>query len=160
MKKTIVSSLLVAAIGIMVSACAPSTYSQIVDNQKRHHTHDHIKAMPLGDNAETSLDWAGTYQGILPCGKKCPDLETTLILKRNHTYVLLQKPWQSNDAQIKRSSGQFSFSRHQPSLIYLDSHAHRQVFFVSEGYVEARAKNTGERLPNALSQRLQQIQRD
>ena len=39
------------------------------------------------DNSMTSLDWSGTYQGILPCGD-CGGLKTQLILKNDLTYLL------------------------------------------------------------------------
>ena len=44
-------------------------------------------------NAETSLDYEGTYKGVLPAAD-CPGIETTLILnpdvyKRQHLYLQL-----------------------------------------------------------------------
>lgn len=38
-------------------------------------------------NSENSLDWAGTYQGTLPCAD-CMGMETKLVLNRNKTYFL------------------------------------------------------------------------
>ena len=38
-------------------------------------------------NAETSLDYRGTYQGVLPAAD-CPGIETTLTLKPDGTYSL------------------------------------------------------------------------
>ncbi len=37
------------------------------------------------DNSLTSLDWAGTYQGILPCAD-CPGIKTQLVLNSDMTY--------------------------------------------------------------------------
>lgn len=41
--------------------------------------------IPTGDNSQTSLDWPGTYQGILPCAD-CPGIETTITLNDNETF--------------------------------------------------------------------------
>ena len=38
-------------------------------------------------NAETSLDYRGTYRGVLPAAD-CPGIETTLTLKPDGTYSL------------------------------------------------------------------------
>lgn len=37
--------------------------------------------------SETSLDWAGTYKGILPCAD-CEGIETKLVLNQDLTYSL------------------------------------------------------------------------
>lgn len=42
-----------------------------------------------GDNSQNALDWAGTYEGILPCAD-CPGIETTLILNNEETYQIEQ----------------------------------------------------------------------
>lgn len=38
-------------------------------------------------NAETSLDYEGTYKGVFPAAD-CPGIETTLILNPDKTYTL------------------------------------------------------------------------
>jgi heat shock protein HslJ len=40
---------------------------------------------PLGDNSRVSLDWAGTYQGIIPCDG-CTGIKTRLTLNEDGTY--------------------------------------------------------------------------
>lgn len=37
-------------------------------------------------NSQNSVDWAGTYYGVLPCAD-CPGIETTVTLKDNLTYI-------------------------------------------------------------------------
>lgn len=39
------------------------------------------------DSSQTSVDWHGVYQGTLPC-TDCDGVETTLILRPDHTYTL------------------------------------------------------------------------
>ncbi len=43
---------------------------------------------PVSDtahNSQNSVDWAGTYSGVLPCAD-CEGIQTTIILKENLTY--------------------------------------------------------------------------
>jgi copper homeostasis protein (lipoprotein) len=43
--------------------------------------------VPTGDNSEVSLDWAGTYSGVVPCAD-CEGITTTLSLHDDKTYRL------------------------------------------------------------------------
>lgn len=40
-----------------------------------------------GDNSRNSLDWAGRYQGIVPCAD-CEGVNTVIILNQDLTYIL------------------------------------------------------------------------
>ena len=46
-------------------------------------------------NAETSLDYRGTYRGVLPAAD-CPGIETTLTLKPDGTYSLHEEYLERN----------------------------------------------------------------
>ena len=48
------------------------------------------------DNSKNSLDWSGTYSGILPCAD-CSGIETKLSLKSDNTYLLSWKYLEKND---------------------------------------------------------------
>jgi uncharacterized lipoprotein NlpE involved in copper resistance len=39
------------------------------------------------DNSENSLDWYGTYEGVVPCAD-CPGIKTTLTLNENKSFKL------------------------------------------------------------------------
>jgi hypothetical protein len=41
---------------------------------------------PAGDTSRTSLDWPGTYTGVLPCAD-CEGIETTITLSVDLTYA-------------------------------------------------------------------------
>ena len=43
-----------------------------------------------GHNAQNSLDWAGTYEGTLPCAD-CPGIKTTITLKDDNTYTISEE---------------------------------------------------------------------
>src|SRR5690606_11320384 len=42
-------------------------------------------ARPDGHTSKNSLDWAGTYSGVLPCAD-CPGIETVVALRSDGTY--------------------------------------------------------------------------
>jgi len=41
-------------------------------------------------NSQNSLDWAGTYEGTLPCAD-CEGIKTVIVLNQNNTYVLSEE---------------------------------------------------------------------
>lgn len=43
-----------------------------------------------GDSSQTSVDWPGVYQGLLPCAD-CEGVETTMILRADHSYTLIRR---------------------------------------------------------------------
>src|SRR5215468_12060249 len=81
-------------------------------------------------NSRISLDWAGTYEGVLPCAD-CPGTKTRLTLNRDDSYRLVTRAQGSHNAE-KSVSGVFTW---QPSgnAITLDEPGGRQQFSVGEG---------------------------
>jgi len=62
--------------------------------------------LPLGDNSMTSLDWNGTYAGIVPCAD-CEGIETTLTLNQDMTYTIITNYLGRNDALEETFNGIF-----------------------------------------------------
>jgi heat shock protein HslJ len=81
-------------------------------------------------NTRNSLDWPGTYEGVLPCAD-CPGIKTRLTLNRDDSYRLVTQAQGSQNAE-KSVSGVFTW---QPSgnAITLDERGGRQQFSVGEG---------------------------
>ena len=81
-------------------------------------------------NSRSSLDWAGTYEGVLPCAD-CPGTKTRLTLNQDGSYRLVTQGQGSQNAE-KSVSGVFTW---QPSgnAITLDEPGGRQQFSVGEG---------------------------
>lgn len=42
----------------------------------------------MADNSKTSLDWAGTYKGTIPCAD-CPGIDETIEIKADGTFKLV-----------------------------------------------------------------------
>src|SRR5262245_39940564 len=60
---------------------------------------------PMAHTSRNSLDWAGTYQGTLPCGD-CPGILTRIELAQDETYVLSMQ-YIDKEAAPRTSRGMF-----------------------------------------------------
>lgn len=79
-------------------------------------------------NARSSLDWAGTYQGMLPCAD-CEGISTTVLLAADGSYQLNQV-YIGKSAQEFNSSGKFNWNE-VGNTILLEAEQPVQ-FFVAE----------------------------
>ncbi|WP_339875894.1 copper resistance protein NlpE [uncultured Algoriphagus sp.] len=61
-----------------------------------------------GDNTATSVDWAGTYKGTVPCAS-CEGIETVLTLNMDSTYKLTTHYFGRNDALEEENTGSFTW---------------------------------------------------
>ncbi len=61
-----------------------------------------------GDNSRNSLDWPGSYFGVLPCGD-CAGIETTITIRKDLTCSFKRKYLGKTDL-IVESSGTFSWN--------------------------------------------------
>ena len=87
-------------------------------------------ALPDGHHARNSLDWAGTYEGTLPCAD-CPGIQTRLVLMEHGAYEL-HTQYLDRQPHPNVVRGTFHW---QPdgSTIRLDRAGDEQRFFVAEG---------------------------
>jgi heat shock protein HslJ len=81
-------------------------------------------------NSRNSLDWAGTYEGVLPCAD-CPRTKTRLTLNRDNSYRLVTQAQGSQNAE-KSVNGVFTW-RPSGNAITLDERGGRKQFAVGEG---------------------------
>lgn len=42
-------------------------------------------AATTGDNSQKSIDWAGTYEAIIPCAD-CPGIKTSIVINNDETF--------------------------------------------------------------------------
>jgi len=82
--------------------------------------------------SQNSLDWAGVYEGVLPCAD-CPGIKTRLTLSRDGSYEL-SSLYMDRDTAPRIVRGRFSW---QPNgnAITLDAQRGGQQFAVGEGRV-------------------------
>ena len=53
--------------------------------QESHEGHDHTSIVDTIHTSQSSLDWAGTYEGTLPCAD-CAGIKTTILLNEDETF--------------------------------------------------------------------------
>ena len=63
----------------------------------------------VGDNSRTSVDWAGTYEGTLPCAD-CEGIKTTLVLNSDETFTLKQDYLGKPTPSVFEEKGQFEWT--------------------------------------------------
>ncbi|CAM3779472.1 copper resistance protein NlpE [Bordetella tumulicola] len=122
MKSTVPLCLLVA---VVLTACAGPRDSAPLQPSSAQHSDQ-----TDGHNARNALDWAGTYEGTLPCAD-CSGIHTRLVLMQDGTYEL-QTRYLDRQSHPTAVSGTFTW---QPdgSTILLDMSGDEQRYFVSEG---------------------------
>ena len=86
-----------------------------------------------GHNAENSLDWAGVYQGELPCAD-CAKNVVTLRLNDDKSYVLTTDSQGGKQPLKTEEKGRFEWEN--GSIVKLDEKAAHARFFVAEGRVQ------------------------
>jgi copper homeostasis protein (lipoprotein) len=83
---------------------------------------------PTADNSMTSIDWAGIYQGILPCAD-CEGIKTQIVLNKDLSYVL-ETQYLGKDEKIFQAKGTFKWNE-EGSKITLDN-TEKQIYQVGE----------------------------
>lgn len=93
------------------------------------------KNISMGDNTMTSLDWAGKYEGILPCAG-CEGIHTLLQLNNDLTYSMKTKYLGKGD-QIFKSSGKFSWDKDGRTIVLNnnDNNLGAKYYWVGENKV-------------------------
>lgn len=81
-------------------------------------------------NSRDSLDWAGTYAGVLPCAD-CPGIETRLVLHGDGRFELSTR-YLDRQVAAQTGGGRFTWNS-AGSTITLDAAGRGQQFRVGEG---------------------------
>jgi uncharacterized lipoprotein NlpE involved in copper resistance len=69
----------------------------------------------MSDTSATSLDWSGTYQGVLPCAD-CQGIETSLTLNKDMSYLMTMK-YLGKDEQVVEQKGTFTWNSEQNTVL-------------------------------------------
>lgn len=118
---------------------------------------DLLGRTPLGDVPQTMLDWAGTYQAILPCND-CPGIAMSVQLRADQTAVVRERRLGGNaePTPTQTYQGPFRFDPPAGSVVMLghDAASPAYRFFVAEGWIELRDRHSGAALSSPLAYRL------
>ena len=99
-----------------------------------HCTHQNsIKTM--GDNSRNSLDWAGTYTGVLSC-VDCQGKQTVLKINKDLTYSLINKRKGKSD-NATEFTGRFKWNDKGSAIILAnnDQNGQQMLFQIGENRV-------------------------
>lgn len=113
----VVARLLTGALVLLLAACSnPTTLTRAVPPDAAH-------------NSRNSLDWAGTYSGILPCSD-CAGIALRLSLEADGSYQLSTRH-QGREAEPTLSTGRFTWT-YDGNHIQLDADADHAFYAVHE----------------------------
>lgn len=105
-------------------------------------------------NSRNSVDWAGTYQGTLPCAD-CPGISTTVMLDQDGDYTLITSylergdsvytetgkfTWDDAGSQITLDDRRFQVGENR--LIQLDTEGNRITGNLAEHYILQKMDGT------------------
>ena len=82
----------------------------------------------MGDNSMNSLDWSGTYEGILPCAD-CEGIKTIMKINNDNTYFVKEIYLGKNTTAFE-SKGYFRWDDKGQSISFSDTNRHD--YFVGE----------------------------
>jgi heat shock protein HslJ len=88
--------------------------------------------LPDKSTSRNSLDWAGTYKGILPCAD-CEGIETTLIISSNYVFQITKKYLGKKSEPIEKY-GVFEWNKEGNTITLIDIDSPNK-FFVRENSV-------------------------
>lgn len=101
-----------------------------------------------GHSSRTSLDWAGTYSGILPCAS-CPGIETVVTLHADGSYRLAQLYLDEQPVPLK-SGGRFEWNATGGMVTLDDGSGEAQRYQVGENLL-IRLDREGRRIEGPLA---------
>ena len=89
-------------------------------------------AVAIGDTTQNSVDWAGTYQGVLPCAD-CEGIDTELVLNDNGTFKRTMT-YLGKEGEPQVDEGSFTWTADGGTVeVTIGDETTR--YFVGEGYV-------------------------
>jgi uncharacterized lipoprotein NlpE involved in copper resistance len=69
-----------------------------------------VKQATDSHNSQNSLDWQGTYKGIMPCAD-CEGIETEVILNIDLTFIIKTKYIGKNEGKVLEENGNFVWDK-------------------------------------------------
>lgn len=133
--------LILVLLSLMILGCVQKKQQTSPETQQ---------AIPDGHTSQNSLDWNGTYSGVLPCAS-CEGIETSLTLNDDDSYSL-RMTYLGEDA-LNRYDAEGSFSWNEAgNTITLENEEAPNQYFVGENYI-AKLDSNGHRLTGDLANR-------
>ncbi len=91
------------------------------------------EAIPDDHTSQNTLDWYGSYSGLLPCAS-CEGIKTTLVLNRGSSYSLTLTYLGESEPNTFERQGSYSWSEAGNTITLKNEEAPNQ-YFVAENYI-------------------------
>ncbi|WAL80260.1 copper resistance protein NlpE [Shewanella sp. DAU305] len=75
----------IALLALFTTACSEAPKEETAVDTAQVQT-EAAKSVPVGDTSQNSLDWAGSYEGVLPCAS-CEGIQTLITLQSDNSFV-------------------------------------------------------------------------
>ncbi|MDT3306354.1 copper resistance protein NlpE [Shewanella vaxholmensis] len=75
----------IALLALFTTACSEAPKEETAVDTTQVQT-EAAKTVPVGDTSQNSLDWAGSYEGVLPCAS-CEGIQTLITLQSDNRFV-------------------------------------------------------------------------
>ncbi|MGI2130646.1 copper resistance protein NlpE [Shewanella baltica] len=75
----------IALLALFTTACSEAPKEETAVDTTQVQT-EAAKTVPVGDTSQNSLDWAGSYEGVLPCAS-CEGMQTLITLQADNSFV-------------------------------------------------------------------------
>lgn len=75
----------IALLALFTTACSEAPKEETAVNTTQAQT-EAAKSIPIGDTSQNSLDWAGSYEGVLPCAS-CEGMQTLITLQADNSFI-------------------------------------------------------------------------
>lgn len=75
----------IALLALFTTACSEASKENTAINTAQVQT-EAATTVPVGDTSQNSLDWAGSYEGVLPCAS-CEGIQTLITLQADNRFV-------------------------------------------------------------------------
>lgn len=132
-------TLLLILLSLMLSGCV----------QKEQQVKTETSEVPTDSHtSQNSLDWSGSYTGVLPCAS-CEGIETTLVLNTDGSYALSLIYLVESEPNTLDTQGSFSWNE-AGNTIALENEEAPNKYFVGENYI-AKLDSNGERITGDLA---------
>lgn len=151
MKLKLISAGLCVAVALAACNSNTSKESQSADTAQDAQ----LNPLPDEHNSQNSLDWAGSYKGVLPCAD-CPGIETEITLSNDGTFSYTAS-YQDRDLTVEET-GEFTWIQNGSAVQFAGEHA-GMIYKVEENRL-VQLDMQGEKITGVLADHyvLQKVQ--
>jgi uncharacterized lipoprotein NlpE involved in copper resistance len=98
-------------------------------------TNTEVQQVPDMHTSENSLDWYGTYQGILPCAD-CEGIQTEVTLRDNNTYTI-KRIYIGKDETVFEETGDLRWTEDGSTVVLTNTNdGNATLFKVGENHLK------------------------